>query len=167
MIGKYKDKYPRIHESCFIAQSAEVFGDVVIEESANIWFGAVLRGDTNSIYIGKGSNVQDNCTLHANTGQSPLELGEFVTVGHNVMLHGCKIGDFSLIGIGSVILDDVEIGKETIIGAGSLVTANKKIPSGVLCMGSPARVIRELTEAEKKSLKESAEHYIELAKEYK
>lgn len=167
MIGKYKNIYPKIDNSCFIAGSAEIYGDVVINENASVWFGAVIRGDCNSIHIGKGSNIQENCTLHVNTGPSNLELGEYVTVGHNVILHGCKIGNCALIGIGSIILDGVEIGEETIIGAGSLVTLNKKIPPGVLCMGSPAKIIRELTQEERSSLRESALHYIELAKNYK
>lgn len=167
MIGKYKDKYPEIHEGCFIAENASIYGEVSIAEDANIWFGAVIRGDSNRILIGKSSNIQDNCTLHANPGQSPVEIGEYVTVGHNVILHGCKIGNCALIGIGSIILDDVEIGAETIVGAGSLVTANKKIPAGVLCMGSPAKVIRELSAEEKRALKETASHYVKLAQDYK
>ena len=167
MIEKYKDKFPKIHNSCFIAASAEIYGDVVIKENSNIWFGVVIRGDVNSIHIGEGTNIQDNCTLHVNTGLSKLSIGEYVTVGHNAILHGCKIGNCSLIGMGSIILDDAEIGEETIIGAGSLVTSNKKIPSGVLCLGSPAKVIRELTQQERRALKASALHYIELAEEYK
>jgi carbonic anhydrase/acetyltransferase-like protein (isoleucine patch superfamily) len=166
MIGKYKDKLPKIHKSCFIADNVVIFGDVTIEEDASVWFSSVIRGDSNGILIGRGSNIQDNCTLHANPGQSPVLIGEYVTVGHNVMLHGCKIGNNSLIGIGTVVLDDVEIGEETIIGAGSLVTANKKIPAGVLCMGSPAKVVRELTAEERKQLRHTAEHYIEIAKDY-
>lgn len=167
MIGKYKGKFPKIHSSCFVAENASIYGDVTLEKDANIWFSAVIRGDSNSIHIGRGSNIQDNCTLHANPGQSPVEIGEYVTVGHNAVLHGCKVGDCSLIGIGAIILDDVEIGSETIIGAGSLVTANKKIPSGVLCMGSPAKIIRELTTEERKTLKETAKHYVEFAEDYK
>lgn len=167
MIGKYKDKYPKIHESCFIAENASVYGDVAIEEDANIWFGTVMRGDSNSIFIGRGANIQDNCTLHVNSGQSPVYVGEYATIGHNVVLHGCRIGNFSMVGMGSIILDDVEIGDETIIGAGSLVTSGKKIPAGVLCMGSPAKVVRELNDEERRSLREISEHYIELSKEYK
>lgn len=167
MIGKFKDINPEIHESCFIADSADVIGKVKIDEDASIWFGAVLRGDANSIHIGRGSNIQDNCTVHANQDGDPTEVGEHVTVGHNVILHGCKVGDYSLIGMGAIILDNAEIGKETIVGAGSLVTQNKKIPSGVLCMGSPAKVIRELTDEEKAHLRESSRYYIEEAKAYK
>lgn len=167
MLRRFKDNLPKVHEDTFIADSADVIGKVIIEENASVWFGAVLRGDSNFIYIGKGSNVQDNCTVHADPRGIPVELGEGVTVGHNVILHGCKVGNYSLIGMGSIILDGAEIGTQTIIGAGSLVTSNKKIPSGVLCMGSPAKVIRELTEEEKESLIKSAESYIEESKCYK
>lgn len=167
MLKNYKDNKPKVHESCFVADTAEVIGKVTLEEDASVWFGAVVRGDSNSIYIGKGSNIQDNCTVHANINGTPTEVGEYVTVGHNVILHGCKIGSFSLIGMGSIILDGAEIGEEVMVGAGSLVTGNKKIPSGVLCMGSPAKVIRELTEEERMSLRESAQHYIDEAKDYK
>ncbi|OFI05469.1 2,3,4,5-tetrahydropyridine-2,6-dicarboxylate N-acetyltransferase [Clostridium acetireducens DSM 10703] len=167
MIGKFNDKYPKVHSQCFIAKSAEVIGEVYLEENSSIWFGSVVRADTNKIYIGKGSNIQDNCTVHINQGDSPVKIGENVTVGHGAILHGCIIGDNSLIGMGAIILDNVEIGENTIIGAGSLVTSNKKIPSGVLCMGSPAKVIRNLTKEEIYSLKENAEHYMEMAKEYK
>ncbi|MBC2579485.1 gamma carbonic anhydrase family protein [Clostridium sp. DJ247] len=167
MIHKYKDKVPDIHESCFIADSADVIGNVTIEEDATIWFGAVLRGDINSIHIGKKSNIQDNCTVHVDTSGMAVFVGEQVTVGHNVILHGCKIGDRSLIGMGSIILNGAEIGEQTIIGAGSVVTQNKKIPSGVLCLGSPAKVIRELTEEEKESIIKSAKYYVEEGKAYR
>ncbi|MCT8978003.1 gamma carbonic anhydrase family protein [Clostridium sp. CX1] len=167
MIRNFKENKPEVHESSFVADTAEVIGKVTLEADASVWFGAVVRGDSNSIYIGKGSNIQDNSTVHANIKGTPTVVGEYVTVGHNVILHGCKIGNFSLIGMGSIILDGAEIGEEVMIGAGSLVTANKKIPSGVLCMGSPAKVIRELTEEERMSIREAAQHYIDEAKEYK
>lgn len=166
MILNYKDNAPMIHESCFVAESADIIGRVTLEEDCSIWFSAVLRGDCNSIYIGKGSNIQDNCTVHVGHKEA-VEIGEYVTVGHNAIIHGCKIGSNTLIGMGATILNNAEIGEETIIGAGSLVTENKKIPSGVLCMGSPAKVVRELTEAEKRRIKESAKYYLEEMKEYK
>lgn len=166
MIRNFKDNVPKIHESCFIADSADIIGKVNIEEKCSIWFGAVLRGDCNSIHIGKGTNIQDNCTVHVGLNVS-VEVGEYVTVGHNAIVHGCKIGDNCLIGMGAIILNGAEIGSDTIIGAGSLVTSGKKIPSGVLCIGSPAKVVRELTEEEKKNISVSSMHYIEEAKEYK
>lgn len=167
MIHKFKKFKPQIHENCFIAGNADIIGKVRIEEEANIWFGVVLRGDLNSIHIGRGSNVQDNCTVHVDTDGPGVEVGEYVTVGHNAVLHGCKLGNYSLVGIGSIILEGAVIGEETMIGAGSLVTSNKVIPPGVLCMGSPAKVIRELTDEEKQGLRKSASEYIELSNEYK
>ncbi|MBV7275527.1 gamma carbonic anhydrase family protein [Clostridium sp. PL3] len=167
MIRKFKDRAPKIHESCFIADTAEVIGKVTLEEKVSIWFGAVLRGDENAIYIGKGSNIQDNCTVHGSTNGEPTEVGDYVTIGHNVVLHGCKIGNGSLIGMGSIILDGAQIGEGSLIGAGSLVPPNKKMPDGVLCMGSPAKVIRELSEEEKEYIKYAAEHYIEEIEAYK
>ncbi|CAB1239534.1 gamma carbonic anhydrase family protein [Clostridium sp. MT-14] len=167
MIRKFKNYMPEIGKNCFIADNAEIIGKVKIYEDANIWFGAVLRGDVNYIYVGKGSNVQDNCTFHTSEGMNPIEIGEYVTVGHNAIIHGGKVGKYSLIGMGSIILDNAEIGEYTIIGAGSLVTKNKKIPSGVMCMGSPAKVVRELTEEEKEFLRNSAKGYIIEAENYK
>jgi carbonic anhydrase/acetyltransferase-like protein (isoleucine patch superfamily) len=144
MIQKFREFKPEIDSTCFIAGNAYIIGRVKIDENASIWYGAVLRGDVNSIHIGRGSNIQDNCTVHVDPGNSCVEVDEHVTVGHNVVLHGCRIGKFSLIGMGSIIMDGAVIGEETMIGAGSLVTSNKVIPSGVLCIGSPAKVIREL-----------------------
>ncbi|SEF87525.1 Carbonic anhydrase or acetyltransferase, isoleucine patch superfamily [Caloramator fervidus] len=167
MKHKYLNFLPKIHETVFIAEGAHIIGDVEIGEESNVWFNAVIRGDVNSIKIGKGTNIQDNTTIHASTGQSPTIIGDYVTIGHNCIIHGCKIGDYSLIGMGSIILDNAEIGEYTIIGAGSLVTQNKKIPPRVLCMGSPAKIIRELTDEEIEYLKNSAKHYIELSKNYR
>ncbi|WP_105614222.1 gamma carbonic anhydrase family protein [Vallitalea okinawensis] len=165
MIYKYKDFIPQIHESCFIAKSADIIGDVVIGENSSIWYNTVLRSDLDKMVIGKGTNIQDNSTIH-NATDKPAIIGDYVTVGHQVLLHGCTIGNYALIGMGSTILDGAEIGDYTIIGANSLVTQNKKFPSGVLVMGSPAKVVRELTDEEKGYLKYSAEHYIESAKEH-
>lgn len=166
MIINYKDIKPVIDRSVFIAHSADVIGRVTLAEDVSIWYGTVLRGDCNSINIGKGSNIQDNCTVHIGNNSS-VEIGEYVTIGHNAVIHGCKIGNNCLIGMGSIILNDAEIGDETIIGAGSLVTEGKKIPSGVLCMGSPARVIRELTGDEKEKIRNSAFEYIKEANDHK
>ncbi|NMM62887.1 gamma carbonic anhydrase family protein [Clostridium sp. P21] len=166
MIIKYKNINPKIDENAFMAHSADIIGKVTLEKDVSIWFGAVLRGDCNSIYIGKGSNIQDNCTVHVGHDSS-VEVGEYVTVGHNAVIHGCKINDYCLIGMGSTIMNDAEIGTGTIIGAGSLVTEGKKIPSGVLCMGSPARVVRELTEKEREYIINSAHSYIEESRDYK
>jgi carbonic anhydrase/acetyltransferase-like protein (isoleucine patch superfamily) len=167
MLYKFEDKYPKIAESAFIAPSADIIGDVTIGEDCSIWFGTVLRGDENYIKIGKGTNIQDNCTVHINSEKYGTEIGEYVTAGHGAILHACKIGDYCLIGMGAIVLDGAEIGDYSIIGAGSMVTGGKKIPSGVLAVGSPAKVIREITEEEKKSLQESAENYIKCGRKFK
>ncbi len=165
MIHEFDGLIPNVHKSTFIASSAEVIGNVFLGEHSNIWFGAVVRGDMDSLSIGAYTNVQDNCTIHNDQG-FPVNIGDYVTIGHNVILHGCKISSNTIIGMGSIILNGAEIGRDTIIGAGSLVTQGKIIPSGVLCMGVPAKVIRELTIEEKESIRESAEHYVEHSKKY-
>lgn len=167
MIINFKEKKPQISESCFIAENAQVIGDLTLGENSSVWFGAVIRADVNKIFIGNGTNIQDNSTIHVYRSGPAVEVGNNVTIGHNVTLHGCKIHDNCLIGMGSVILDGAEIGENTIIGAGSLVTQHKKIPSGVLCMGSPAKVIRNLTESEIAANIDNAVHYVHLSKEYK
>ncbi|MGH4123142.1 MAG: gamma carbonic anhydrase family protein [Clostridium sp.] len=165
MIHQFDGQIPTVHKNSFIASSADIIGNVFIGQYSNIWFGAVLRGDMDYISIGAYTNVQDNCTVHTDEDLS-VNIGDYVTIGHNAIIHGCKISSNTLIGMGSTILNGAEIGEYTIIGAGSLVTQGKKIPSGVLCMGVPARVIRELTIEEKESLKKSAEHYVEMSKKY-
>jgi len=145
--------------ACWIAPDASVIGNVKMGEGASIWFGAVVRGDNEPIIIGARSNIQDGSVLHSDPG-SPLTIGEGVTVGHKVVLHGCTIGDNSLIGIGAVVLNRARIGKNSLVGAGALVTEGKDFPDGVLIVGSPARVVRELTPEQIEGLKRSAEHYV-------
>lgn len=157
---------PRIHDSAWVADSAQVMGNVDLAEDSSVWFGVVIRGDTEVIKIGKGSNIQDGTVMHADHGK-PMTVGENVTVGHKVMLHGCTIGDGSLIGIGAVVLNGARIGKGCIVGAGSLVTEGKEFPDGSMIMGSPAKVVRELTEAQRQGLQMSALHYIENARRFK
>jgi len=157
---------PQLAGSAWVADSAQVMGDVVLEEGASVWFGAVLRGDTEQIRVGRGSNVQDGSVLHADSG-FPLTLGENVTVGHQVMLHGCTVGDGSLIGIQAIVLNGAKIGKHCLVGAGSLVTEGKEFPDGSLIMGSPAKVVRQLTPAQIAGLHGSAEHYVENAQRYR
>lgn len=166
MIYSYKDKDPQIHSSCFIAPSADVIGDVTIGEGSSIWYQCVLRGDVNSISIGKNTNIQDGTVIH-NAKKYAANIGDNVTVGHNCIIHACTIGNTSLIGMGATVLDGAEIGNYCIVGANTLVTGNKKFPDGVLIMGSPGKVIRELTEAERKRLEDSAEHYVVYAEEHK
>lgn len=157
---------PRIADSAWVADSAQVMGNVELADDASVWFGVVIRGDTETIRIGRGSNIQDGSVLHADIGK-PLTVGEHVTVGHKVMLHGCTIGDGSLIGIGAVVLNGAKIGKGCIVGAGALVTEGKEFADGSMIIGSPAKAVRELTADQQAGLKMSALHYIENARRFK
>jgi carbonic anhydrase/acetyltransferase-like protein (isoleucine patch superfamily) len=160
------DHIPRIHDSAWIADSAQVMGRVALAADASVWYGAVLRGDNDWITIGERSNIQDLSVMHTDAGM-PLTVGADVTVGHQVMLHSCTIGDGSLIGIQSVILNGARIGRHSIVGAGALVTEGKAFPDGVLIVGSPARVVRELTPEQIDRLKLSAAHYVENARRHR
>ena len=157
---------PQVHATAWVADSAQVMGRVRMDEDASVWFGAVVRGDTEHIHIGKGSNVQDGSVLHADHGM-PLTIGQNVTVGHQVMLHGCTIGDGSLIGIQAVVLNGAKIGKNCLVGAGSLVTEGKEFPDGSMIMGTPAKVVRELSPEQIEGLRQSARHYVENARRFK
>jgi len=150
----------------FVAENATVLGHVRLENNASIWFNAVLRGDNDWITVGENSNVQDGSVLHTDPG-IPLAIGSNVTIGHKVMLHGCSIGDNSLIGINSVVLNGARIGQNCLIGANSLITEGKQIPDGSLVMGSPARVIKTLSEQQKAMIIKSAESYVANFKRFK
>ena len=156
---------PLVPGSAWVADSAQVMGDVHLGEDASVWFGAVVRGDTARISIGAGTNIQDASVLHADFGQ-PLVIGANVTVGHQVMLHGCSIGDGSLIGIGAVVLNGARIGRNCLVGAGALVTEGKQFPDGSMILGSPARAVRELSAEQIHSLQQSARHYIDNARRF-
>ncbi|MBC7604515.1 MAG: gamma carbonic anhydrase family protein [Ramlibacter sp.] len=156
---------PQLGAGAWVADSAEVIGNVTLGENASVWFGTVIRGDTDQITIGRGTNIQDQSMLHADIGV-PLTLGDNVTVGHQVMLHGCTIGDGTLVGIQSVILNHAKIGKNCIVGAGSIVTEGKEFPDNSLIVGSPAKAVRALTDEQVKLLSHLAEHYVENAKRY-
>ena len=149
----------------WVAPNANVNGDVTLEKNTSIWFNATLRGDIENIYVGEGSNVQDGSVLHTDPGY-PLKVGKNVTVGHLVMLHGCLIDDNSLIGIGAVILNNAKIGKSCIIGANTLITENKKIPDNSLVVGSPGKIVRQVTEEEIKLIKDNAARYQNNWKKY-
>ncbi len=159
-------KAPQLAATAWVADSAEVIGDVALAEGANVWFGVVIRGDNDHIHIGRDSNVQDLSVLHTDVGV-PLVIGERVTIGHQVMLHGCSIGDETLIGIGAVVLNGARIGKNCLVGAGSLVTEGKEFPDGSMILGSPARVVRQLTPEQIAGLKRSAQHYVDNARRYR
>jgi carbonic anhydrase/acetyltransferase-like protein (isoleucine patch superfamily) len=156
---------PQLGVGAWVADSADVMGNVVLHEGANVWFGAVLRGDNELMTIGKNSNVQDASVLHSDPG-APLTIGEGVTIGHQVMLHGCTIGDGSLIGIQAVVLNHAKIGKNCIVGAGSVVTEGKEFPDNSLIIGSPAKVVRTLDDAQVKQINAIAQHYVDNAKRY-
>jgi carbonic anhydrase/acetyltransferase-like protein (isoleucine patch superfamily) len=157
---------PTIADSAWVADSAQVIGDVVLADEVSVWFGVVIRGDTASIKVGRGSNIQEQSVLHADTGM-PLTVGEGVTVGHQVMLHGCTVGDHSLIGIGAVVLNGAKIGKGCLVGAGALVTEGKEFPDGSMILGSPARVVRQLTPEQLEGLRQSAQHYVANAQRFR
>ena len=157
---------PQIDDTAWVADSAQVMGDVELAAGVNIWFNAVLRGDNTKLAIGRGSNIQDGAVLHSDAG-FPLTLGEHVSVGHQVMLHGCTVGDGSLIGIQSVILNGARIGRNCLVGAGSLVTEGKEFEDGSLIMGRPAKVVRMLTPEQLESQRRIAARYVEKAQVYK
>ena len=166
MIYDFEKNVPEIHPEAWVASSSTIIGKVKLEKDSSIWFNAVLRGDIELITIGEGSNIQDGSVLHTDPGY-PLTVGKRVTVGHMVMLHGCKISDDTLIGIGSIILNNANIGKNCIIGANTLITENKVIPDNSLVVGSPGRVIRKVTNEEIKAVSENGKHYVDFSKKYK
>ncbi len=165
MILKFKEYYPQIDSTAWIAPSADVIGKVKIGKNSSIWFGAVLRGDVNEIIIGENTNVQDLSMIHMDTNSKTI-LGNNVTIGHKVMLHGCTIEDNCLIGMSATILDNAVIGEGSIVGANSLVTQGKVFPPRSLIMGSPAKVVKELSEEEVEGLINHAHHYVEYKNEY-
>ena len=166
MIRIYKGIKPKIAATAFIEASAQVIGDVEIGEQSSVWFNCVIRGDVYHVRIGHSTNIQDGTIIHVTNGRFPTIIGNYVTVGHGVMLHGCTIKDRSLIGIGSIVLDDVVIGEESFIAAGSLVTPGTVIPPRSMVMGSPARVRREVTEDEIARIDIHWRHYIEYKNNY-
>jgi len=165
-IYQIDDLTPDIHESVWVADSAHVIGQVTLAEGASVWFGVVIRGDMDAIHVGSGSNIQDNSVLHADHGQ-PLNIGQNVSVGHQVMLHGCTIGDGSLIGIQAVVLNGAKIGKNCLVGAGALVTEGKEFPDGSMILGSPARAVKQLSAEQVDGLKMIAKHYMDNARRFK
>ncbi|PUE46105.1 gamma carbonic anhydrase family protein [Limnohabitans sp. 2KL-1] len=157
---------PAVADSAWVADTAQVIGAVHIAADASVWFGATLRGDNEPIQIGEGSNIQDGSVLHSDHGK-PLLIGKHVTVGHMVILHGCTIGDESLIGMGAVVLNGAKIGKNCLVGAGALVTEGKEFPDGSMIVGSPAKVVRELTPEQIEGLRQSARSYMQNARRFK
>lgn len=166
MLYTLGDRRPTVHATAWVAESAQVIGSVVLDQDASVWFNAVVRGDNDVLTIGAQSNVQDGSVLHTDEGVR-LTIGRGVTIGHKVMLHGCDVGDFTLVGINAVVLNGATIGHHCLIGANALVTEGKVIPDGSLAVGSPARVIRQLTDAERTVLEGSAAHYLHNARRFR
>jgi len=167
LIRPHGNVAPRIPESAFVAETALVVGDVELGESSSIWFGAVVRGDVNHIRIGARSNIQDLTVIHVTGGTHPTTLGDDVTVGHRVVLHGCTVKDRCLIGIGAIVMDGAEIGPDAMVGAGALVPPGMVVPPGTLVVGSPAQVKRQLTSDEIASFRKSAQRYASYAARYR
>jgi len=166
MIYEFENRTPSLPDEFYVADSATVIGDVVLGNQSSVWFGAVLRGDIEPIVVGERSNIQDNSVAH--TGRNhPTILGSDVTVGHKVTLHGCKVGNNCLIGMGAILLDGCEVGDNCIIGAGSIVAQNRKFPAGSLAVGSPAKVIRKLTEEDISNVRSYADRYVALQARYR
>lgn len=166
MILPYRDKMPKVAKDVFVAEGAKIIGDVEIGEGSSVWFNAVLRGDVFWVKVGKKTSIQDLSVLHVTKDTYPCVVGDCVTVGHRAILHGCKVGDYCLVGMGAIILDDAEIGERCIVGAGSVVAPGTKVPPRSLALGVPAKVKRELTAQELEMLEESAESYYTLSREY-
>ncbi|MCL4542881.1 MAG: gamma carbonic anhydrase family protein [Deltaproteobacteria bacterium] len=167
IILPYSGKYPKINKTVYLCGNVVIIGDVEVEKGSSIWFGTVIRGDVNYIRIGENTNIQDNSVLHVQHDTGPLIIGNSVTVGHGVNLHGCEIGDNCLIGIGAIVLTGAHIGKNCIIAAGAVVRENAVIPDGSLVAGIPGIVKKSLNENEIDSIKESANNYIKYVKNYR
>ncbi|MFH0992261.1 MAG: gamma carbonic anhydrase family protein [bacterium] len=167
MILPYKGVHPKIHDSVFIAEGAQIIGDVEIGRESSIWFNTVIRGDVNTIRIGEQTNVQDQCVLHVTYQKYPLVVGSRVTVGHGAILHAATIKDYCMIGMGAIILDDAEIDSYVIVAAGALVLEHFKAPGGTLIAGIPARVKRDLTKEEHSMIETSAQRYIQYVSNYR
>ncbi|AIY81274.1 bacterial transferase hexapeptide family protein [Clostridium botulinum 202F] len=163
MVKNFLNNIPNISEGVYISETSVIIGDVVIKENSNIWFGAVLRGDEQSISIGYETNIQENVVIHGD-GDNNVIIGNGVTIGHGAIIHGCAIGDNVLIGMGTIILNGAKISKNSIVAAGSLITQNKEFEDGSLILGNPAKIIRKLTPEEIQANKESSLTYVNLAK---
>lgn len=166
MLLQLENRRVRAEGDFWVADSAVVLGSVLLKQDASVWFNAVLRGDNELITVGEGSNIQDGSVLHTDPG-CPLVIGDHVTVGHKVMLHGCQIGDNSLIGINAVILNGAKIGRNCLIGANALITEGKEIPDNSMVLGAPGKVVRELSQDEIQGLRRAAEHYVANARRFR
>ena len=165
MIHVFRGVTPKIHPSAFVVESAEIIGDVAIDENSSVWYNAVMRGDINSIRIGMRTNIQDGCLLHVRQ-EYPLVIGSNITAGHGAILHACHIEDYCLIGMGAIVLDNAHIRKYTLVAAGTVVRNDAEFEEGVLVAGVPGKVVRSLSNGERTMIEESAQHYVEYAHMY-
>ncbi len=166
VLKPYGGIYPKVHESVYLSDNVFVIGDVEIGEDSSVWFGAVVRGDVNYIRIGKRTNIQDNSVVHVTHETAPTIVGDDVTVGHRVILHGCVLGNNILVGMGAIVMDGAQVSDNVIIGAGALITQNKKIPEGVLVAGVPAKIVRDLKPEEIEMISLSAKNYVHYKNTY-
>jgi carbonic anhydrase/acetyltransferase-like protein (isoleucine patch superfamily) len=166
VVKPYRGIFPKIHPTVYLSDNVFVIGDVEIGEDSSVWFGSVVRGDVNYIRIGKRTNIQDNSVIHVTHDTHPTVIGDNVTVGHRVILHGCMLGNNILVGMGAIVMDGVEIEDYVLVGAGALITPNKRIPSGVLVAGVPAKIVRDLREEEIELIEESAKNYVRYKNKY-
>ena len=164
-IYDFEGNVPEIHESVFVAEDANIIGKIKLNEKSSVWFFSTLRGDNELISVGFGSNIQENCVLHTDIG-FPLTIGKNCTIGHKAMLHGCTIGDNTLIGMGATILNGAQIGKNCLVGAGALITEGKSIPDGSMVLGSPGKVVKQLSAEQLAALIHSANSYVENARRF-
>ena len=167
MILKFDNKKPIIHKSCYISQNTSIIGDVKIGKDTSIWFGTTIRGDMNYIEIGQRTNIQDNSIVHVTTDIAPTIIGDGVTIGHGAIIHGCKIKDNCLIGMGSIIMDEAIINEGSMIAAGAIITPKTIVPKNTLMVGIPAKPIREITKNEYNEILDRSQHYIDFSKKYK
>ncbi|MGE8721911.1 gamma carbonic anhydrase family protein [Leptospira terpstrae] len=167
MIRSFQGHTPSLHPTAWVAPSADVLGKVTIGEESSIWFQCVLRGDVNTITIGKHVNIQDMTLVHVARDLFPVTIGDYVSIGHHATIHGCVLRDHSFVGMGAMLMDDVEIGEWSFVGAGSLVPPGKKIPPGVLVMGSPAKIIRDITEKDREIITRTANNYAKYKENYR
>lgn len=165
-VRSFRGTAPLVHPSCFVESSAQLIGDVQLGEQSSVWFNSVLRGDVQQIRVGRRSNIQDLCMVHVVRDRWATQLGDEVTVGHHVVLHGCRLGNHILVGMGSILLDGVKVGDDCVIAAGTLLTPGTEIPPGSLVMGSPGRVKRPVSDEERAWIARTAEHYVGYAQEY-
>ncbi len=163
---RFEDKFPRVHPRAYVSPRASLIGDVEVDEDTSIWEFAVLRGDMNEIRVGKGTSIQDNVTVHTTFGNGAY-IGDYVTAGHNAVIHACEIGDRCVVGIGAIVLTGAKVGDDSVVGAGAVVTENTVIPPNSLVLGIPGKVVKEVSETLKNAFAVGAKSYIELAKIYR